>query len=168
MPSDAAAIKIRDAEAGDLNKILALNEAFVDYLSPLDMQELQTLISVAHYCRVVDVDGQPSAFMIGFLPGASYESANYRWFSEEFDSFAYVDRIVVDPSAKGLALGSKLYDDFAAFAREEGMARLVCEYNIVPINEGSARFHARYGFQEIGQKSFRPGKTVSMQVYSLE
>lgn len=162
------AIRIRDASESDLDKILALNEEFVEYLSPLDMRELKALISSAHYCRVVEVEQQPQAFMIGFLPGSDYDSANYRWFSEQYDSFAYIDRIVVDTSAKGMGLGPKLYDDFGAFAKARAMKHLVCEYNVVPMNEGSARFHARYGFSEIGRKSFRPGKTVSMQLYSLE
>lgn len=159
---------IRDVIESDLDKILALNEEFVEYLSPLDMPELKALISTAHYCRVVVLDEKPTAFMIGFLPGSDYDSDNYSWFSDEYDSFAYIDRIVVDTAAKGMSLGPMLYDDFAAYAKQKGMERLVCEYNVVPMNVGSARFHARYGFSEVERKSFKSGKTVSMQVYALE
>ena len=35
------------------------------------------------------------AFCIVFSQGSIYDSRNYQWFSQNYDSFVYMDRIVV-------------------------------------------------------------------------
>lgn len=163
-----ADIIVRDARPEDFEAVLRLNEAFVHFLSPLDLDLLAGLAEEAAYFRVVEMDGRVAAFLIAFLPGASYASPNYLWFDGQFDDFAYIDRIVVSARSQGKSLGVHLYDDLAAFARANGQRQLTCEYNIEPMNEGSAKFHGRYGFKEIGQQELEGGKIVSLQAYSLE
>lgn len=151
-----------------MERVLGLNETFVHFLSPLDLTQLKALKEKAAYFRVVEAKGQAVAFLIAFSPNAAYESVNYSWFDDRFDDFAYIDRIVVAASAQGQALGVKLYNDLAAFARSHQLKQLTCEYNVKPMNEGSAKFHQRYGFKEIGQLDLENGKKrVSMQAYDL-
>jgi predicted GNAT superfamily acetyltransferase len=58
-----------------------------------------------------------------------------------------------------------LYDDLFAFAREQGIAAVTCEFDIDPPNEASQRFHARYGFREVGTQRVAGGKKqVSLQM----
>jgi predicted GNAT superfamily acetyltransferase len=89
---------------------------------------------------------------------------NYRYFAERFDTFLYVDRIVVAASHQGRGLGAVLYDDLFAHARRGGVARVTCEIDAIPPNEASRRFHARYGFRELGRQWVAEGrKQVSLQ-----
>jgi len=164
----AETIQIRDAVPADFKTVLRLNQAFVHFLSPLDLNLLAALGGEAAYFRVAEMDGDVVAFLIALTPGASYASQNYLWFDTRFDGFAYIDRIVVAERAQGNAVGARLYDDLAAFAKGQGLKQLTCEYNIEPMNEGSAIFHDRYGFKEVGQQDLPElQKCVSMQVYAL-
>lgn len=160
-------IQLIDAEPRHMEAVLELNEQFVEFLSPLDNRALAELVEESGYARVFELNGEVVAFLIAFLPGADYDSPNYRWFNEQSSDFAYIDRIVVSEKARGLSLGTKFYDDLAQRARAGGFKRLVCEYNIKPMNEGSAVFHQRYGFEEVGQQELVGGKVVSLQAYAL-
>ena len=48
-------------------------------------------------------------------------------------------------------------------ARSSEVPQLCCEYNLQPPNPGSAAFHARHGFVEVGQQQLSSSKRVSMQ-----
>lgn len=161
-------ISIVDTVPEHFAQVLELNETFVHFLSPLDIQSLKALAEEAGYFRVAVVDGKVLAFLIAVYPGAHYASPNYLWFDREFDDFAYIDRIVVSRTAQGKSLATKLYNDLGMIARAKGITKLACEYNIKPMNEGSAKFHDRYGFREVGQQQLGDKKRVSLQAYSLE
>jgi uncharacterized protein len=157
-------IAIRDATITDFPKILALNEAWVHFLSPLSEERLTFLHQESSYHRVVEVDGVVSAFLLGFSPGSTYDSVNYLWFARRFEHFLYVDRIVVSNTAQGQGLGAMLYKDFFAFAKLIQMPRVTAEFDIDPPNPGSRAFHQRFGFREIGTQAVAGGsKWVSLQ-----
>lgn len=158
---------VRDATEADSAAILALNLEFEYYMSPMDERRLSALRSMATYLRVVDEDGAVSAFLLAFREGAAYDSPNYRWFSERYDRFLYVDRIAVSAERHGRALGSALYNDLFAFARETGVSRVTCEFYTSPPNEVSRAFHARFGFREVGTQHVYGEKIVSLQVADL-
>ena len=99
--------------------------------------------------------------------GADYDSPNYRWFAERYDTFLYVDRVVVAESQQGRGLGRLLYDDLFAFARVANVPCITCEFDIDPPNEASRRFHARYAFEEVGVQTLPKGKRVSLQLARL-
>lgn len=149
--------------------ILALNAASVQALSPLSEAKLAQLHAQAAYHKVVVEDGSVIAFLLGFAPGAPYESVNYRWFEARYDDFLYVDRIVVAQRHRGHGVGARLYRDVFATAREHGVARVVCEYDIEPANPASAAFHRRFGFVEVGtQRTADGAKAVSLQSAAVE
>lgn len=141
---------MRDAEPRDFPAILALNEEFVRFTSPLDEAALAELHAQAAYHRVVDEDGRIGAFLLAIAPGQPYQSLNYTWFAARYDDFLYIDRVVVAGDRQHAGLGGALYGDVGAWAAEQGIGRLVCEVNVEPPNEVSDAFHRRHGFVEVG------------------
>ena len=161
-------VAIRDAAPPDYGAILALNDANVIFTSAMDRERLALLDGLSCYHRVACKDGQVAAFLLAMQSGAPYENDNFAWFSARYETFVYVDRIVVSSWARGLRLGSLLYDDLFAWARREGIGIVACEYNIVPPNEPSRLFHDRFGFMEQGTQWLVDGKKqVSLQVARL-
>ena len=159
---------IRPAGEADFAAILALNAESVHFTSPLDAQHLQRLHAQAAYHRVIEIDGRVAAFLLALREGADYDSPNYRWFVQRYREFLYIDRIVVAGTQQGGGLGTVLYDDLFAFARATGVRAVTCEFDLDPPNPASARFHARFGFREVGTQWLGGGKKqVSLQVCSL-
>ncbi len=156
---------LRDARAADFSAILDLNEAFVAALSPLDGEQLARLHAHAALHRVIENDGRIEAFLLAFREGADYDSPNYRWFAKRYARFLYVDRVVVGGGAQARGAGGRLYRDVYAMAAREKVPFVTCEFNLVPPNPASERFHAGQGFREVGRQQLAGGsKTVSLQV----
>ena len=136
--------------AADLPAIERMNQAHRPAVGDLDAAATLRLFEMSIYLQCA-VDGDRVAgFLLGLGPGADYPSLNYAWFSERYDSFVYVDRIVVDEGYRSQGAGKALYDDFAAFGREREVPVMLAEVNTRPRNEGSLRFHAREGFRDVG------------------
>jgi predicted GNAT superfamily acetyltransferase len=156
----------RDATTADFPAILALNEAFVSVLSPLDHEHLARLHAQAARHRVIEQDGRVVAFVLVLREGADYDSPNYQWFAQRHVRFLYVDRIVVAADARGA--GTRLYRDAFEFARRDAVPVITCEFDIQPPNPASERFHARLGFHEVGQQPLYGGsKVVSLQLLDV-
>lgn len=155
---------IRDAIDADFPAILALNAQSERFLSPMDVVRLRQLHGAAACHRVVERDGGVVAFLLVLREGADYDSPNYRWFAARYPQFLYIDRVVVAEAEQGRRLGAALYDDLFAFARRSGIDTVTCEFDVDPPNEASRRFHARYGFREVGTQRVAGGsKQVSLQ-----
>lgn len=155
---------IRDAHPQDFPAILALNAESEHFLSPLDGERLARLHGQAALHRVVEEEGRVLAFLLAFREGADYDSVNYRWFLRHYPRFLYIDRVVVAQDQQGRGLGRVLYDDLFAHAREAGVHDVTCEFDLEPPNETSQRFHARFGFAEVGrQHAGVHRKLVSLQ-----
>ena len=163
-----ANVVIRDATPADYAAILALNDADVVSTSAMERARLEMLNGLSCHHRVACKDGQVAAFLLAMQDGAAYENDNFAWFSSRYTRFVYVDRIVVSSAARGLRLGTLLYDDLFAWARRSGLPVVVCEYNVVPPNEPSRLFHAKFGFREQGRQWVGHGaKQVSLQAAQL-
>jgi uncharacterized protein len=143
-------VRLRALTEADVLQVLALNEADVEMLAPMDELRLRHLHDLAHQFAVIDVDGAFGGFVVTFAPGADYDSENYRWFSERYgDGFLYLDRVVVAPSMRRRGVGGAVYDLVEAVASAYG--HLALEVNLVPRNEPSLAFHAARGFVEVGR-----------------
>ena len=153
---------IRNARPADFPSIAKLNAGSESFLSPMSEPRVERLHGWAAYHRVIQEDAQVAAFLLAFREGAAYDSPNYRWFSERYDSFVYIDRVVVAPAHRGKGLATFLYLDVFAFAMKSGIQTVTCEFDIDPPNEVSRRFHDKLGFQEVGSHSYN-NKRVSMQ-----
>ena len=159
---------IRDATPEDFAAILRLNEASVHFLSALTEARLAALHAMAAYHRVVVIGDEVVAFLLALREGYAYESVNYRWFAAAYAQFLYIDRVVVSVSARGRGLGRALYDDLFAFARRCNATQITCEFDVDPPNEASRKFHAKYGFVEVGsQRVGSEKKRVSLQAVSV-
>jgi predicted GNAT superfamily acetyltransferase len=150
-------IEQRGMTPEDGNWFLDLNNSEVPHVNNLDQDALNGLLAEASLSLVIDVDGMPAAGLIAFEPGAGYASANYRWYSDNYDAFFYVDRIVVDSTYRGNGLARQLYDQAWKRAQAQGVM-LCCEVNEDPPNEASMRFHERFGFKPVGGQQTEGGK----------
>ncbi|HEU4427428.1 MAG TPA: GNAT family N-acetyltransferase [Myxococcota bacterium] len=159
---------MRDAAPADFAAILALNEESVRFTSPLDATQLAALHGQAVLHRVAIVGDEIAAFLLALREGAQYESENYRWFAARYPRFLYVDRVVVSAAHRGERLGVELYEALFDFARVTNVRTITCEYDVDPPNPISQRFHARFGFREVGTQRAAGGKKrVSLQRLEL-
>ena len=157
-------ILIRESRESDYQAIVDINDAEVQYTSPMDIKRLRVLDQFSAYHKVAEVDGDVVAFLLGMREKSSYQNENYEWISSRYDKFLYIDRIVVDAKFGGLRIGTMLYQDIFNYARSNGVPVITCEYNIKPPNEPSRVFHRKFGFGEIGTQWLDNGaKKVSLQ-----
>lgn len=158
-PTDprAGGIELRLANDDDLPAVLAMNNRAVPAVNAHTADSLATLVDEATELVIADDHGQLAGFLLLLDgPGRNYDSLNYLWFSEHYDSFYYVDRIVVGENHRGAGIGRKLYE----WAIENGAGRypvLCAEVNIKPRNEGSLRFHDSMRFAAVGEQDTEGG-----------
>ncbi len=149
----------RSVTTTDLPTLLELNNAAVPAVNALDLAQLGELVDMSAAALTVD---SLECLLLALRPGLSYASANYRWFSDRYPDFLYVDRIVVGPGARDAGLGTLLYAEVDDCARRLRLPRITCEVNVVPPNPGSQRFHRRIGFSSVGRLRGDGGKEVGM------
>jgi predicted GNAT superfamily acetyltransferase len=142
-------IQLRDAVPADYPAVQALNDAAVPAVTPATVEHIARIAAVTAYFRVAVENGEIAGFLTAMTPDSAYWSPNFRWFADRYDSFVYVDRIVVDPSRWRGGIGGRFYADIEAFARPLA-SRVTCEVNTRPRNDVSLNFHARCGFREVG------------------
>lgn len=150
----------------DFDEVLELNAASVPHVNLLDAVQLQWLIDQSAFAASVRIDEKLAGFMIGFRPGTSYESPNYRWFCDNYADFAYVDRVVVSEWARRRSVAESLYGRFAE--SQHGVAVMTCEVNTRPANDGSMIFHERQGFRIVAtQETDNGAKEVALMEKKL-
>jgi predicted GNAT superfamily acetyltransferase len=142
--------RIRNLRIEDFPAVLELNSASVHFLSPLDRKRLEDLYARAGYARAAEEDAQVAAFLLAFRENAGYDSPNYLWFSERYEGFLYIDRVVVRTNRRGKGIAGMLYRDLFSFAAQIGVKVVTCEVDILPPNPVSLRFHRNRGFVEVG------------------
>ncbi len=162
-------ILIRDVHEHELDSVLALNNAAGPTILPMDASAVRFFFDQAAYFRVAEVDGHIAGFLIAMMPDAPYESPNFQWFRAHYESFVYIDRVVVASTRRGAGVGRVFYADVQGFA-EARAPLLTCE---VFLDEGRANdvallFHGTYGFAEVGQQVMKnTGKRVALLAKQL-
>jgi uncharacterized protein len=164
--SKTNSLTIRQLVESDLENVLALNQELVHFLSDLDMKKLIHLCDESAIKLVVEENGNFSGFILAFREGADYDSINYTWFEAHYPQFLYVDRVVISPTAQSGGMGKVFYDEIFRIARETGVPVVTAEYNVIPANEISEKFHARYGFEELARQQTVDGKKIVALVAS--
>jgi predicted GNAT superfamily acetyltransferase len=159
-PTDG--VVVRDAEPGDLDRLHEINAANVPEVGDVDRARLQFLLDESTVALVVDVAGEVAGFCVVLPLGSSYESVNYRWFSDRYDDVAYLDRVAVDARYRRRGLGSALYRAVERRVAAAGVAAVALEVNVDPPNEPSLAFHARQGYREVGRQDTPYGIVVAM------
>lgn len=136
--------------------MLALNEVSIPHVNRIGDEELQWFSDNAAFVQVAKIEDRFAGFLIGLRPGTEYASPNYRWFCDNYDDFAYVDRVAVAEWARRRGAAESLYDAFAH--SQSGVLVMTCEVNIRPPNEGSMRYHERMGFRQVGSQESDDGE----------
>lgn len=151
---------IRRLEVRDFEPTLALNEQSVHQLSPMFRDDLDAYLGMLTVALVCQAEDQVAGFALAFEPQTSYGSINYRWHSERFDDFLYLDRIAVNADFRRRGIASRLYDEMERLAAPRG--RMVCEVNSDPPNVESLAFHDRRGYQQVGHLTQTDGHQTVM------
>lgn len=155
-------IRIRDVRPDDLEAVHALNQDALPAVSDVTLDDMRWFADVAAYFRVADDGERILGFLIGLTPDVDYGSMNFAWFKTRFDSFVYIDRIVIHEKARGCGLGKRFYLGLSDFTRSRA-PMITCEVNTKPRNEGSLAFHEKLGFEPVGSQETEGGaKTVQM------
>ncbi|MCH7538465.1 MAG: GNAT family N-acetyltransferase [Proteobacteria bacterium] len=149
-------MQIKNVTPKDFADVLQINEDSLPHVSRIDTDEVQWFADNAAYFRVLRVDERLAGFLIGLRPGTSYASPNYRWFCDNYNDFAYVDRVAVADWARRRGIANSFYEDFAH--SQTGVAVMTCEVNIRPPNAGSMQFHERQEFKRIGSQVIDDGQ----------
>jgi predicted GNAT superfamily acetyltransferase len=158
------AVAIRPIGAADLGRILEINQANVPEVGSVDADRMAALLQMSPIALAVELDAAIVGFCLVMPSNAPYDSVNYRWFTQRYDDFMYLDRVAFHATAQGRGLGTRLYAAVDRRMVESGANHLALEVNVDPPNEPSLAFHARRGFSEVGQQDTPYGIRVSMQM----
>ncbi|MFM9918598.1 GNAT family N-acetyltransferase [Lacisediminihabitans sp. H27-G8] len=154
--------------ASDIPRLVELNDAASPAVPITSELEMAALLDASGFTLAARDRDTLIGFVIGMRPRAEYSSENYRFFDSRSSDFLYVDRIVIDGSRRGSGIGRALYGAVFALGREEGMREVTCEVNLDPPNPESLAFHARLGFERVGEQETKGGSvTVALLAAEL-
>ena len=142
---------IQPVNAEQLERCLLINNNAAPNVSWLTLDEMRGFADEADYFRVAILDDCVAGFLIALSKNHDYQSPNYLWFKANYDSFIYIDRVIVAPEFRGKGLVNIFYADVQSFA-EQRAEILTCEVNLEPRNDVSLLFHGAQGFSEVGQQ----------------
>ena len=152
---------LRDLTELDIAQLVSINNEGYPAVPLSTVEEMETLFKKCLYRRGAVDDGMNLVgFVLALGPGVDYSSENYAFFEARFDHHFYIDRVVLSDEARGLGVGTLLYDDLFAFAKAHSYDTVTCEVNLEPPNPGSLRFHRRFGFVDIDQQATKGGSVV--------
>jgi predicted GNAT superfamily acetyltransferase len=161
-------LNVRDAVATDHAAVLALNNAHTPHVNALTDEEFAWLAGATTYFRVAEDEEGLAGFVLCLPSGVEYWSANYKWFSERYDKFLYLDRVVVAPRMRRAGVGRALYDVMHK-ACAGRWPRVTLEVNLRPPNPTSIAFHEAMGYRAVGVREYADGQNaVQMFERSLE
>ena len=148
---------IISATKSDLDFVLSLNQDSLPAVSHLDLSKINHFLQISSYFKIFKIDDKPVGFLIGLKPRKDYKSENYIWINQRYDSFIYVDRIIIDINYRNRGLGFYFYNHLIKSMGGK-VESIFCEVNIKPYNKQSIKFHKKYGFEEIGKQDTKKGK----------
>ena len=148
---------IISATKSDLDFVLSLNQDSLPAVSQLDLSKINHFLQISSYFKIFKIDDKPVGFLIGLKPRKDYISENYIWINQRYDSFIYVDRIIIDINYRNRGLGFYFYNHLIKSMGGK-VESIFCEVNIKPYNKQSIKFHKKYGFEEIGKQDTKKGK----------
>jgi len=100
------------------------------------------------------LDDQPAGVVVVLSDDCGYDSDYYRWFTERYANFLYIDRVIVAASARGQGIARALYAEIDWIAQERKLA-IVADVYSDPPNVPSLALHRAMGYQEVGSQDFR-------------
>ena len=147
-----------DASNSQKKKFLALNNQFARETSKLDMARFEFMIENAIAAIAISPD---IAFFLAYDENSNYDGEHFQYLKTKFKNFLYLDRIIVKKSEQAMGIGTSLYEGLFEIAEDLNIEQILCEVNILPLNEASLSFHDALGFETIEDKIIEPNvKTV--------
>ena len=144
-----------------------MNNNATPNVSPLTDSDLKWYVDHSDYFQVAVINEQVEGFLIALPNGCEYKSVNYIWFSNKYDRFMYVDRVVINPRFSGNGIGTSSVRRFAE-VRNSQLPRVTCEVNLKPRNDSSLNFHENMGFVQVGtQWTDNNSKYVSLMSHEF-
>jgi len=137
----------------DAALLLDINNAALPDIGELNIHKAQWLVDHCELPGLVRLDGRAAGIVVVLNDRCGYDSDFYRWFTDRYENFLYIDRIVVAHWARGQGVARQLYEaiDAAAQARSQAIAADVyCQ----PPNTPSLNLHHTMGFEEVGRQDF--------------
>ena len=158
---NARMTSLRELTESDLESVVEINNAGYPAVPLATLEEIRGLYELSSYrMAALNNEGEVVGFALALDPGADYDSENYVFFEGRFENHLYIDRIVFADSARGLGLGTALYEHLFDFAKAHGRTAVTCEVNLEPPNPGSLRFHRRFGFEDVDTQATKGGAVV--------
>ena len=127
------------------------------------------IVDLSTFALVAEIDDEIAGFCLVLAAAADYRSVIYRWFSERYDDFVYLDRVAFPPAHQGRGMGRAIYTEVERLAapRRPTATQFTLEVNLRPRNDRSLAFHDRLGFVEVGQQETDYGALVSLMAKPL-
>jgi ribosomal protein S18 acetylase RimI-like enzyme len=138
-------IQIRHAEPEDYDPIIIVLDDWFDGRPVSRMLHRLFFIHFRETSFVVEEEGKPVGFLVGFL-------------SQTFPDEAYIHFVGVHPERRKAGVGRKLYEHFFDAARKNGRNTIRCITSSV--NKSSIAFHLRMGFEIEPQETETDGIPV--------
>jgi predicted GNAT superfamily acetyltransferase len=152
---------LRTATESDVASMVEINNSGYPAVPLAQAEDIAALMALSCLVLIAEDDqGVPLGFLMAMDPGQNYDSENYVFFESRFTNHLYIDRIVLTEDARGLGVGSELYERVFQRAKDDGRERVTCEVNLEPPNPGSLRFHRRWGFEDVDTQPTKGGHVV--------
>jgi len=140
--------------------LMEINNAAVPDIGALDISKAQWLVERVVMPGLALVDGQVAGLVVVLSDSCGYNSDYYRWFTERYENFLYIDRVVVADWARGQGIAKQLYQAIEQAAHEQNMA-IVADVHSDPPNTPSLNLHRTMGFDVIGTQYFPATKKTA-------
>jgi uncharacterized protein len=133
--------------------LLNMNNAAVPDVGVLTPAKAEWLASHVVMPGLAMLDGRPAGVVVLLNDRCGYDSDYYRWFTERYQNFLYIDRIVTADWARGQGVAQALYRQIDQLAEQLGAA-VVADVYSQPPNTPSLNFHRKMGFEVVGTQYF--------------
>ena len=159
--------KIEKVSEKDLLEIIRINECAIPAVNSVTETEFNWFYENALYFKKVLNLDEIVGFLLVLPENLQYKSLNYQWFSNHYQNFAYIDRIVVIKNCKRKGIGAALYSDLEK-SLDESIQLITCEFNLKPANEESKNFHQKLNYKSVGKQFTENNrKQVSLMIKRL-
>jgi uncharacterized protein len=133
----------------DAELLLALNNDAVPDMSELSLDKARWLTDHCVVPGLATIDDKVAGMVVVLSDHCGYGSEFYRWFTDRYTNFLYIDRIVVSAWSRGRGVAKALYHGIEEAARKYRMAIASDVYSDPP-NTPSLRLHRSMGFEAVG------------------
>jgi uncharacterized protein len=131
------------------NTLLEINNAAVPDIGALNPVKAQWLVEHLMMPGLVLLDGQAAGIIVVLSDSCGYDSDYYRWFTDRYENFLYIDRIVVAAWARRQGVAKRIYQAVEQTAQEHTLA-IVADVYSDPPNMASLNLHRAMGYEVIG------------------